>query len=441
MSASAETLPAAQLRTEAVELLRRLVACDTSNPPGRETQAAAILEEYLSDAGLECRRVAKDTERTNLLVRLPGSGTGPSLGFLGHLDVVVASREDWTVEPFAAIERDGAIWGRGTVDMKCQVAASAVALATLAREEFEPGGDLLLLLMADEEVGDAEIGSPFFVEELPDLCPDYVIGEGAGERYALPSGPVYLRDHGVKATASATLTVRGRAGDASLPDAGHNAVFEMSRLLERLRVHRSPVRIPAEVEPLIDAAAPGEGTLRERLDAARRTHPGLDRVLGALVGTTIQPTIVEVPGPQNVVPAVATVTLACIVLPDTTEKELERELRDALGPGEYELEIVPPKGGSFSPIDTPLHQAIRDFLATHDPDADLIPILGYGFSDCHVIRQAYGSTTYGFIPFRHADPVTNLETKHGVDERVLVDDLMFQVDAALAIARAIGTQR
>src|SRR3954451_7775726 len=223
-----ETLPAT-LRNEVCDLLKRLIACDTSNPPGRETQAAAILEEYLLAAGLECERVAKDPERPNLLVTLRGDGTGPSLGFLGHLDVVVARREEWSVEPFAAIERDGAIWGRGTVDMKCQVAATAVALATLAREGFTPNGDLMLLLMSDEEVGDAGVGAPYFVEARPDLCPDYVVGEGAGERFTTPSGPVYLLDCGVKATASATLTVHGWAGDASLPDVGVDALTEMAR--------------------------------------------------------------------------------------------------------------------------------------------------------------------------------------------------------------------
>src|SRR4051812_6180682 len=190
----------AQVEDEVTDLLKRLVACDTSNPPGRETQAAAILEEYLLAAGLECERVAKDPERTNLLVRLAGRGTGPSLGFLGHLDVVVARREEWSLEPFAALERDGAIWGRGTVDMKCQVAATAVALAHLAREGFQPNGDLMLLLMADEEVGDAGVGGPYFVQSRPDLRVDYVVGEGAGERYDTPAGPVYLLDHGVKAS-------------------------------------------------------------------------------------------------------------------------------------------------------------------------------------------------------------------------------------------------
>jgi acetylornithine deacetylase/succinyl-diaminopimelate desuccinylase-like protein len=427
----------AELRNEVVGLLQRLIACDTSNPPGRETQAAAVLEAYLEPAGLECRRVAKDPDRTNLLVRLPGRGTGPSLGFLGHLDVVATRREDWRVEPFAGIERDGTVWGRGAVDMKCQVAATAVALATLAREDFRPGGDVMLLLMADEEVGDAGVGSPHFVETLPDLCPDYVLGEGAGERYETPAGPVYLLDCGVKASASATLTVYGRAGDASLHEAGSSAALELARLLERLRIHRSPLRIPEAIQPVLDAF--GEGTPEERLSAARAAHPALDRILGALVGTVIHATIAEVPGPQNQIPDRATATLSCIVVPGTTAEQLEDELRDALGDGPYTLEIVPPKGGLVSSPDTPLRAAIDDFLAEADPEARLLPALGYGYSDCDVMRQAYGSVAYGFIPFRHGDPLVNLDTKHGADERVLVEDLVFQTRAALAVARAIGS--
>src|SRR3954469_17905003 len=99
---TSETPP--EPRAEAAALLRRLVACDTSNPPGSETVAAAILEDYLLEAGLECERVTKAPERTNLIGRLPGRGTGPSVAFLGHLDVVVARSEEWSVEPFAAIE-------------------------------------------------------------------------------------------------------------------------------------------------------------------------------------------------------------------------------------------------------------------------------------------------------------------------------------------------
>src|SRR4051795_12287480 len=238
---SVDELPAARgdetgadLRDEATELLQRLIACDTTNPPGVEVQAASVIENYATAAGLTCERVAKDPERPNLIVRLPGRGTGPSLAFLGHLDVVPAHREEWSVDPFAAIEREGAIWGRGAVDMKCQVAATTVALASLARAGFAPGGDLIVLLMADEENGSAGVGAPFFVEARPDLCPDFLVGEGAGERYETPAGPLYLLDHGVKATAAATVTVGGQSGDASLPVADGNALFELARLLARL---------------------------------------------------------------------------------------------------------------------------------------------------------------------------------------------------------------
>src|SRR3954454_23150058 len=92
---------------EAKLLLQRLIGCDTSNPPGREVQAVALVEAYLEDAGGECERVANDRGRPTLAARLRGRGAGPSLAFLGHLDVVPARRQDWSVEPFAGIERDG----------------------------------------------------------------------------------------------------------------------------------------------------------------------------------------------------------------------------------------------------------------------------------------------------------------------------------------------
>jgi acetylornithine deacetylase/succinyl-diaminopimelate desuccinylase-like protein len=429
----------ARLREEASELLRRLVACDTSNPPGRETQAAAILEDYLVPAGVECERVAKDPDRANLVARIRGSGDGPSLAFLGHLDVVQAKREDWSVDPFAAIERDGEIWGRGTVDMKCQVAATAVALATLAREGFRPQGDLMLILTADEEVGDDGVGAPHLVEELPDLCPDFVVGEGAGERFETPAGPIYLLDCGVKASSTVTLTARGHPGDSSLPGVGDNAAVELARLILRLADHRFAVAVPPELEELVDLLAPDETDDEARVARARAAHPALDALVGALTRTHVEVSLVEAGGPLNVVPEQATATIQAIVLPGTTKAELEAELREALGDGSYELDVEEPLGGSITSADTRLRTAIEAFLAEHDPEARLVPALGYGFSDCHFMREAYGAAAYGFIPFRHADPMTNLTTKHAVDERVRIDDVAFQVEAALSVARAIGS--
>ena len=322
--------------------------------------------------------------------------------------------------------------------MKCQVAAAAVALASLSREGFRPAGDIMLLLMADEEVGSAGVGAPFFVEHLPDLRLDYLIGEGAGERIATSQGPIYLLDTGVKSTMTGTLTVRGRPGDASLPDSGPNAIIEMSRLLVRLSEYHSPLRVPPEIRPVLDLFARDGASDEERVAEARAAHPALDALLAGLTGTTIHPVVVEATGPSNVVQPEAVVTLQCIPLPGVSKDEVEHELRTALGEGNYEFELTEPKGGSTSPSETALSSAIQAFLAQQDPEARLVPALGYGFSDCHFFREAYGCVAYGFLPFRHADPMTNLTTKHGGDERVLVDDLVFQVMAARTIATHIG---
>ena len=141
------------LRDEVTDLLQRLIRVDTTNPPGNETAAAELLRDYLEANGVACELIASVPERANLVARLPG-GDGPSLLLLGHTDVVLADAGEWSVPPFSGEVRDGEVWGRGALDMKGQVAASAVAIASLAREGFEPEGDLIFAATADEEVGD-----------------------------------------------------------------------------------------------------------------------------------------------------------------------------------------------------------------------------------------------------------------------------------------------
>jgi acetylornithine deacetylase/succinyl-diaminopimelate desuccinylase-like protein len=142
------------LRAEVTELLSRLIQVDTTNPPGNETAAAELLRDYLEASGVECELYARVPERANLVARLRGRGDGPTLLLLCHTDVVLADPREWSVPPFSGEVRDGEVWGRGALDMKGQVAANAVAIASLAREGFEPAGDLIFAATADEEVGD-----------------------------------------------------------------------------------------------------------------------------------------------------------------------------------------------------------------------------------------------------------------------------------------------
>ena len=131
------------LRAAASDLLSALIQINTTNPPGNETAAAEHLAAYLAEAGVESTLVGADPLRQNLVARIRGRGTGPSLLLLGHTDVVVADPSEWSVDPFSGLDRDEYIWGRGALDMKGQVAAEAVAFAALAREGWQGNGDLV----------------------------------------------------------------------------------------------------------------------------------------------------------------------------------------------------------------------------------------------------------------------------------------------------------
>ena len=123
------------LQDEAVELLQRLLRLNTVNPPGNETIAAELLRDYLEANGVEVELYGRVPERMNLVARLRG-GDGPSLCFLSHTDTVVAAPDEWSRDPWSGDLADDHVWGRGALDMKNQVAASAVAIASLAREGF-----------------------------------------------------------------------------------------------------------------------------------------------------------------------------------------------------------------------------------------------------------------------------------------------------------------
>ena len=87
---------------EVVELTRELIRADTTNPPGNETRGSDVLAAYLRRNGVEPEIVARDPARANLVARVRGHGTGPSLALVGHTDVVYADPADWSAPPFGA---------------------------------------------------------------------------------------------------------------------------------------------------------------------------------------------------------------------------------------------------------------------------------------------------------------------------------------------------
>ena len=145
--------PLCHLQEETVEVLSRLIQFHTVNPPGGERACLEWLAAYLSDAGLEVELDGAEPERPCLVATL-ARGDGPALGYLSHVDTVLADAADWRHDPWSGDVHEGAIWGRGAIDMKSQTAAEAVALAHLAREGWRPPrGEVKLISVGDEETG------------------------------------------------------------------------------------------------------------------------------------------------------------------------------------------------------------------------------------------------------------------------------------------------
>jgi acetylornithine deacetylase/succinyl-diaminopimelate desuccinylase-like protein len=423
--------------TDVVELLQQLIRVDTTNPPGNETAAAQLLRGYLEPAGVECELFARVPERANLVARIRGTGDGPSLALLSHTDVVLADRSEWERDPFGGALVDGEVWGRGALDMKCQVAASAVAIATLAREGWRGRGDLVFIAAADEEVG-AGFGLEWLVEEHPDAVrTDYSVNEGAGDRVVLGDRVVYLCATAEKMTAPFLLRVLGRSGHASMPSIADNALVKAAPFIERLgRFAVEPQLVP-EVEAFFRAALGSVPAPGDALAAANALSPLAGEIVEPLLGMTVSPTVVRASEKRNVIPAACEITIDVRLLPGQSPADAEAELRACLGDGDYELVSLEQNGGTRSGAGGPLWEAAESFVAAEEPGAVLAPVCVAGFTDSHWVRDAFGTVAYGFFPARTMPPELAARLIHSADERVPVADVELGVRWLLHAARTV----
>jgi len=379
-------------------------------------------------------------ERANLVARIQGRGSGPSLLLLSHTDTVLADPAEWTVDPWSGELRDGHVWGRGALDMKGQVAASAVAIASLAREGFQPAGDLIFAATADEELGEGvDYGLPWLCREHPDAvrC-DFAVNEGAGDRVELGGKVVYLCSSAEKMSSPFRLLVHGRSGHASMPSIADNALVKAAPLLERLGEFAPEPRLGPETEAFLQAVLSRVPPASEALDAARAVDPVAAELLEPLLALTVAPTMIEASQKRNVIPALCEVTVDCRLLPGQTQTEAGEELRDWLGDGEYELDWREGQGGTRSALGTPLWEAVTGFIAHEEPWAEVVPICVAGFTDSHWLREAFGTVAYGFFPLRAMSADLAARLIHSADERIAVDDLGLGVRFLRHTAQTIG---
>ncbi len=359
---------------------------------------------------------------------------------LGHVDTVLADPAEWTHDPWSGEVADGFLWGRGALDMKSQVAAEAVAAASLARGGWRPNGELKLVFVADEETG-GDLGAQWLCAEHPDKvrC-DYLLNEGGGQVFEYGG----CRRYGVccaeKGVFRFTITARGAAGHASLPRTGDNALLKLGPVLSRLAAAEPTFALTAGPAAFLHSLGFDPDDPAAALERLGRDAPALTVFVEPMLGVTLTPTMAQASEKVNVIPSRASLKIDCRVPPGLGEdaaRERIRAVLGELGPA-YEVDFNEMVVGNQSPIDTPLMSAIERWVRARDPEAQSVPVILPGFSDSRWFRAAFPDcVAYGFFPQRHQTLLQAAPLVHSADERIDVRDLGFAASCYADVAREL----
>jgi acetylornithine deacetylase/succinyl-diaminopimelate desuccinylase-like protein len=416
------------LQQETTALLQRLIRFNTVNPPGNERPAQESLAADLRDAGFEVDLLGAVPARPNLVARLRGAADGPTLCLLSHVDTVLATPPDWTHDPWSGDLADGCVWGRGALDMKSQTAAEVTAALSLARAGWRPArGDLLVVVLVDEEVG-GELGAMWICDTHPDKvrC-DYVINEGAGAVIPYDGGRYYGVCVAEKGVFRFRLTTDGVAGHASIPKIGDNALLKMAPLLARMGDRQPGFDLTDGPRALLEGLGlEPNGDPAAALERLRARDAALALLVEPMLGVTLAPTRISASEKINVIPASAELRVDCRIPPGLGEEHALTRIREVIGDEGYRLEFTERVPGNQSPVGSPLMDAIERWVGEQDPGARIVPTILPGFTDSRTFRDAFPDCiAYGFFPHRHMNLYDTAPLIHAADERIDVRDLGF----------------
>lgn len=412
---------------EVAKIAQDLIRIDTSNYGGGrangEREAAEYVGAYLTSLGLEPEYYEPIPRRTNVMARVRGRNPDrPALVVHGHLDVVPAMAEDWSVDPFAGVVRDGMLWGRGAVDMKNMDAMILTAVADMLRAGEQPERDLILVFFADEENGGVE-GSALVVRDRPDWFAGATeaISEVGGYSITVDDHRAYLLQVGEKALMWLRLVAKGRAGHGSRYHE-ENAITRLAEAVASIGRTRWPIRLTPTTKALLKGLSELTGRSVDDPDALAAAAGPAEAFLRSTFRTTANPTVLEAGYKHNVIPETATALIDVRVIPGT-EDDVLAQLQEIVGGG-IEIQTVVRDIGMETPFAGDLVDAMVAALGRHDAGVPVIPyLLGAGTDNKSL--ASIGITGYGFAPLRLPADLDFTGMFHGVDERVPVESLEF----------------
>jgi acetylornithine deacetylase/succinyl-diaminopimelate desuccinylase-like protein len=416
---------------ETIRICRELIQIPSVNygdGNGNEKEVADHVVKLLDEVGIKSTVYESAPGRCNVIARIKGRDSNrPGLVVHGHLDVVPANAQDWSVDPFKAEIKDGYIWGRGAVDMKNMNAMIIATVRHWARVGFIPERDIVLAFFADEEAGSI-YGSHFMVDKHPDVfigCTE-AISEVGGFSVTLPNGKrLYLIETAEKGIHWMRLTAQGRAGHGSVMNQ-ENAITRISEAVTKVGNYQWPQRYSKTVKVFFQRIA----QVTERDYDDKDLQPLLSelgfasRMIGATLQNTANPTMLEAGYKANVIPGSASAVIDGRFIPGY-EDELNETIRNIVGPDISIQTITRDKALEVAFEGDLVDQMCRSLLQ-HDPEAIPVPYVMSGGTDNKALAEL-GIIGYGFSPLRLEADFDFMAMFHGVDERVPIDGLSFGV--------------
>lgn len=420
-----------RMEKDAVEICRGLIRIDTTNFGGNkgagELEAARYVAELFDEDGLDAQIYESAPGRANVVLRIPGSDPSlPALIVHGHLDVVPAIAEDWSVDPFGAEVIDGMIWGRGAVDMKNMDAMIIAAIRHLHREKISPRRDLIIAFFADEEAG-GDYGSGWMVQNHPEVFAgaEEAISEVGGFSVDINGRRAYMLQTAEKGIAWLKLTAQGMAGHGSQINSD-NAVTTLAGAVHRIGEYQWPLSYTKTTLSLLEQVAELTGLEfdQQNPQPLLEAMGNVSRFVGATLQNTANPSALQAGYKHNVIPGQAEALIDCRTLPDEHEATLEK-LAELAGEG-VELSMVHEQDSLEVPFAGALVDTMVKSLLDEDPDAIVLPYMLSGGTDNKWLATI-GITGYGFAPLQLPAELDFTGMFHGVDERVPVDAIKFGV--------------
>ncbi len=419
-------------------LYKELVETDTSITTGSCTLLADKVERHLRGAGYGdadiTRFVVPDHPKEGgLVVVLPGtSKTLKAILLLGHIDVVVAKREDWTRDPYTLIEEGGYFYGRGTSDMKAMDAIWIDLMSRLKHDGAHLKRTLKLALTCGEETSTAFNGAQWLSQHRPDLIDaEFALNEGGGGRTDGHGKVLAETLHvGEKTPVNYRIEATNAGGHSSIP-IRDNAIYELADALVRLRAYEFPLQMTDTTRAFLAKAGLARGDdLGRAMVTIATAAPGsadfkaaepvvnADRAYHAILRTTCVATLLDGGHANNALPQRAGANINCRIFPGVSGEQVRSVLETVIADPRMTVKRTDERGpdAKAPPLDPKIVGPAEKLVAKYYPGVPLVPAMSAGATD-GVFLEAIGIPSYG-PPGLYSNPDGN--GAHGLNERAIV---------------------